>query len=153
MRTAGYYLVLFGTIIPDPFTRWKIMPFIETFIPYFVWSIPLIWEVYKFMGIASLSLSGWWWYPHCRCSCWSSWSWYDPTVDEEHVCNHVVGTFCKHNWSLTAARAAPGAKLTTDAIINVLKLGIANNSSMHEEKFLWSRLVRRRAPFWRIASC
>ena len=54
---------------------------------------------------------------------------------------------CKQGLSLTAARAAGRAKLTTDAISNVLKLGIANNSDMHEEKFLLSDKIFRRVEF------
>ena len=50
---------------------------------------------------------------------------------------------CKQGLSLRAERAAGRAKLTTDAISNVLKLGIANNSDMHEEKFLLSDKIFR----------
>ena len=50
----------------------------------------------------------WWRCARCRCSCWSSCSWYAPTVDEEHVWNNIVDTYCKHSWSLTVARAAGG---------------------------------------------
>ena len=117
--------------------------FCQKFYSYFVWCVLASREVCLFMGIASLSLSGWWRCPRCRCSCWSSWSWYAPTVDEQHVQNDAVGTHCKHSWSLTASRAAGGGNLGTDAISNVLKLGIANNSDMHEEKFLLSNKI-----FW-----
>ena len=54
---------------------------------------------------------------------------------------------CKQGLSLTAARAAERAKLTTDAISNVLKLGIANNSDKHEEKFLLSDKIFRLGQF------
>ena len=120
---------------------------VKNFIPYFVLWVLASREVCLFMGIASLSLSGWWRCPRCRCSCWSSWSWYAPTVDEQHVQNDAVGTHCKHSWSLTASRAAGGGNLGTDAISNVLKLGIANNSDMHEEKFLLSNKIFRLAQF------
>ena len=54
---------------------------------------------------------------------------------------------CKQGLSLTAARAAGRAKLTTDAISKVLKLRIANNSDMHEEKFLLSDKIFRLGQF------
>ena len=59
-----------------------------------------------------------------------------PSPGEEDVRIDVVGTDCKHGVSLRAARAAGRGQLATDAIVDVLKLGDANNSDMHERKIL-----------------
>jgi len=87
-----------------------------------------------FMAISPLSLPGWWRCASCRCSCWSSCSCSAPSPGEEDVRIDVVGTDCKHGVSLRAARAAGRGQLATDAIVDVLKLGNANNSDMHERK-------------------
>ena len=52
---------------------------------------------------------------------------------------------CKHGVSLRAARAAGRGQLATDAIVDVLKLVNANNSDMHERKFLHTTICIRGA--------